>query len=179
MMSIKHARKAETFLIDDMKIVVEAYGKSYQGNPAGFSVKIRGTEAHYHINVLEIREAISRGLHKYLQRELGLDDLVTYMNVEPQNWVSNKPVTLCINARDGKFRMSNLDGEFTVTETTDCTSKECGMRTWKITHPDWAEPLCSAVRFENDDEYTAMSNGIDRTGFDLYEAAARLLCNII
>jgi hypothetical protein len=147
MMNIKHARKAETFNIDGMKIVVEAYGKSYQGNPAGFSVKIRGTEAHYHVNVLEINDAIFRGLHKYLQRELGLSDMVTYMNVRTED---NVPMTLCIKARDGQFTMQDREGFFTVTEQTSCSDDACGLRHWEIAHNN--EKVCTVCRHKNDDE---------------------------
>lgn len=177
-MNVHHRHKAETFDIDGLKIIVEAYQKTSMGNPCGFSVKIRGTEAHYHLNVLEIDEAINRGLHKFLQRELGLSDMITYMNVNADNW-TGKTVTLAINARDGKFMMSNLDGQFSVKEVTDCTTKECGMREWHITHPDWAEKLCSVIWSDADKEYCAIGNEIDRSGRDLYVAAAKLLCNIV
>lgn len=179
MMVINHKRKVETFNIDDMKITVEAYQKTSMGNPAGFSVCIKGTGHKYHVNVLEINDAISRGLHKFLQRELGLDDMVTYMNVNPDNETSIKPVTLCIKARDGKFQISNVDGEFSVKESTDLTTKECGMRTWKITHPDFAENICTVCRCKGDELYLAIGTDMTRTGHDLYEAVARLVCNII
>jgi hypothetical protein len=176
--NVKHGRKAETFNIDGSEIVVEAYQKTYMRNPAGFQVKIRGTDHAYHLNVLEIDEAISLGLHKFLQRELGLSDMMTYMNVNADNW-TGKTVTLAINARDGKFMMSNLDGQFSVKEVTDCTTKECGMRQWDVLHPDWAEKLCTVIKAKDEKEYTAVGMEIARTGRDVYDAAAKLLCNII
>lgn len=160
-------RKQETFKIDGMNITVIARMKTSVGNHAGFSVKIKGTDHDYHVNVLEIDDAINRGLHKFLQRELGLDDMVTYMNVEG--------ITLCIKARDGKFLMSNQAGEFSVSETTDQSLKDCGVRTWDITHADYAEKICSVCKAKGEEHYTAIGIETAKIGKDLYIATARFI----
>jgi len=177
MMNVNHRRKTETFNIDDMRIKVTAYQKTSVGNPAGFSVKVDDWHEHnkfeYHVNVLDINEAIFRGLHKFLQRELGLDDMVTYMNVRSDE--NARPVTLCIKARDGKFLMHNQEGEFLVEEKTSCSDDACGFRHWEIYNENNTDKICSVCKSKGEDFYLAVSETASTKGTDLYEAAARLI----
>ena len=179
MMNVKHGRKQETFHVDGKKLIVTAYGKTYVGNPAGFNVKVRDEINHpktYHVNVLEIGEAIFRGLHKYLQREMGYSDLLTVLNY---NTEEGKPVTVKIDARNGRFNINGRDGEFLVQEKTSCSDDHCGFRHWELYHADDTDTkVCSVCKHKNDDEYTAVTQGMDAIGFDLYEAATRLICKL-
>lgn len=182
MMNIKHARKTETFIVDDLAITVQAYGKTWKGNPAGFSVKILGTEAEYHLNVLEIDEAIFRGLHKYLSRELGLADTTTFLNVPG----SRKPNTMWIHADDGRFGFSQHPGMVYKLKEISFSRGPENTRVWEIRRVHIGTTLQGRiVRFgESEDDplyyaykgdYFEPHNPDMHSDKDPYLAAAKLL----
>lgn len=184
MMHVKRARKVETFFIDDLKITVQATQRTSMGNPAGFKVEIAGTDVEYHLNVLDISDAIFRGLHKYLQREIGLADTTTFINVPHAS--RKLPQTMWIHACEGKFGFSGQPGNVYKLKEISFSRGPENTRVWEIRRVHIGSTLMGRiVRFgesEDDPLYYAYKgdyfeefNPDMHADKDAFMAAAKLL----
>jgi hypothetical protein len=134
---------------------------------------------------LDINEAIFRGLHKYLQRELGLAPTTTFMNVHLPT--RKLPPTMWIHAEDGRFGFSTMPGRIFNLREISFDRTPTATRVWKIWQGtiEGQEEVGKVVRFgesENDDRYHAYTGDYfeaDKKRYfserDAYMAAAKLI----
>lgn len=169
----------------NVKLKINVNSRSSMGNAAGFFAKVTDGDNtnQYHVNTLDWEAALFRGIQKFMQEFHNVPYTTTILPFHANNWVHDW-VVLVLDAKTGKFTINGVHGvsdKFWLEDTTSTSDEEMGLTIKKIRGEAWKPDfeIGTVMKWNNEDEWTAMEGTISREHTDPMIAAAQIIMMVV